>query len=36
MVPGGRKYEVLERVRYGDWVVVAVLTLLDGRPKVAA
>ena len=36
MVPGGRKYDVLERARYGDWVVVAVLTLIDGRRKVAA
>lgn len=33
----GRRYMVLERACQGDeWVVVTVLTVLDGRPKVAA
>ena len=36
MVPEGRKYEVLEQACQGDWVVVTVLTVVDGRPKVAA
>ena len=35
-VSEGRKYEVLERARHGDWVLVTVLMVLDGRPKVAA
>ncbi|MFI5107279.1 MAG: hypothetical protein ACHP78_00370 [Terriglobales bacterium] len=35
-VPEGRKYEVLEQACPGDWVVVTVLTVVDGRPKVAA
>jgi len=32
----GRKYEVLERRCRGDWVLVTVLTIVDGRPKVVA
>ena len=33
----GRKYMVLERACLNDnWVVVTVLTVLDGRPQVAA
>ncbi len=32
----GRKYEVLEQACPGDWVVVTVLTVVDGRPRVAA
>jgi len=33
----GGTYMVLERVGQGDtWVVVTVLEVLDGRPKVAA
>ena len=35
-VPDGRKYEVLEKARNGDWVVVSVLTVVDGRPNVVA
>ena len=35
-VPEGRKYEVLECAREGDWVLVTVLTVRDGHPKVAA
>ena len=35
-VPEGRKYEVLERVCEGNWVLVTTLTVVDGRPKVAA
>jgi hypothetical protein len=35
-VPEGRKYEVLEQTCPGDWFVVTVLTVVDGRPKVAA
>ena len=35
-VSEGRKYKVLERVCPDNWVVVTVLTVLDGRPKVAA
>jgi len=35
-VPEGRKYEVLERDGQGDWLVVAVLTVVDGRPEVVA
>lgn len=32
----GKKYEVLERACQGNWTVVTVLTVLDGRPMVAA
>jgi len=35
-VPEGRKYQVLEQACPGDWVVVTILTVVDGRPKVAA
>ena len=35
-VPEGRKYEVLEKAHLGEWVVVAVLTVVDGRAKAAA
>jgi hypothetical protein len=35
-VPEGRKYEVVEKTHNGDWVVVSVLTVVDGRPNVAA
>jgi len=35
-VPEGKKYVVLEKARHGDWLVVTVLTLVDGRAKVAA
>jgi len=35
-VPEGKKYEVLEKAHNGDWLVVTVLTIVEGRPKVAA
>jgi hypothetical protein len=35
-VAEGRKYEVLERAREGGWIVVTELTVVDGRPQVAA
>jgi len=35
-VPGGKKYLVLERACHGHWLVVSVLTVVDGRRTVAA
>jgi len=35
-VPDGKEYEVLERAHSGDWRLVTVLTIVDGRLRVAA
>ena len=32
----GKEYEVLEKACGGDWLVLTVLTVVSGRPKVAA
>ena len=32
----GKMYKVLERGCKGEWVVVTVLTVIDGQPKAAA
>lgn len=32
----GKKYEVVERTTGSSWVVVAVLTVIDGGRKIAA
>ncbi len=35
-VPEGRTYEVVEKACNGEWVIVTVLTVVDGRANVAA